>query len=198
MDFKRLRFNIGYNLHFSSAKRAQYCRDHNVFYAMGEKVRLPMMVLPLYPKLVAFHSNIEIASGVRFIVHDAIHGVINQDGYSNVKVLENTGCIEIFDNVFIGAGTLILPGVKIGPNAIIGAGSVINKNIPANSVCVGVPCRQIGTYDAYVEKHAVETGTPHLKFEETDEVIKSMWNEFHAGGVLIMYRKAYERYGECA
>lgn len=183
MNFKRLRFNIGFNLHFSSAKRAQYCREHNVFHEMGEKVRLPMMILPLYPKLVAFHNNIEIASGVRFIVHDAIHGVINQDGHSNMKASENIGCIEIMDNVFIGADTVILPGVKIGPNAIIGAGSVVNKDIPANSVCAGVPCKQISTYEAYVKKHVVGTEeTPCTKFEETEEVIGNLWNEFHGGG----------------
>ena len=54
--------------------------------------------------------------------------------------------------MFIGTGTIILPGVRIGSNIIVGAGSVINKDLPDNSVCVGVPCKQISTYDAYVKK----------------------------------------------
>ena len=124
----------------------------------GNHVRLPAMILPLYPKLVTFHNNIEVASRVSFVVHDAIHGVINNDGQSRgggVKIAENKGSIEVFDNVFIGSGTIILPGVKIGPNAIIGAGSIVNRDIPENSVCVGNPARKVGTYNEYVRKHTV-------------------------------------------
>lgn len=110
------------------------------------------MLLPIYPELVTLGNNIEIASGVKFIVHDAIHGVINQDGHSKVSVKENVGEIIIGDNVFIGAGTIILPNVTIGSNVIVGAGSVINKDLPDNSVCVGVPCKKIGTYEDYVRR----------------------------------------------
>ena len=51
------------------------------------------------------------------------------------------GCIEIGDNVMIGARTLILPNVKIGSNVIIGAGSIVTKDIPDNVLAVGNPCR---------------------------------------------------------
>ena len=51
--------------------------------------------------------------------------------------------IVIKDNVFIGMHCLILKGVTIGENAVIGAGSVVTKDIPANSVAAGVPCRVI-------------------------------------------------------
>ncbi len=154
MNIKRLFSNIGYNLHMSSVGRGNYLRKKGILKHTGENVRLPMMVLPLYPELVSIHNNVEVASGVRFVVHDAIHGVVNQDGHSGVTIPETIGTIEIFDNVFIGAGTIILPGVKIGPNAIVGAGSVINKDIPENSVCAGVPAKKLGTYDAYVQKRA--------------------------------------------
>ena len=49
--------------------------------------------------------------------------------------------VHIGKNVWIGAGALILPGVTIGDNSVIGAGSVVNKDIPANVVAVGNPCR---------------------------------------------------------
>ena len=58
--------------------------------------------------------------------------------------------IHIGNNVWIGAGSVILPGVTIGDNTVIGAGSVVTKDIPANSVAVGVPCRvqrEIGERD---------------------------------------------------
>ena len=49
--------------------------------------------------------------------------------------------VHIKDNVWIGAGSIILPGVTIGENSVIGAGSVVTHDIPANVVAVGVPCR---------------------------------------------------------
>ena len=49
--------------------------------------------------------------------------------------------VYIEDNVWIGAGVVILPGVRIGKNAVIGAGSVVTHNIPENVVAVGDPCR---------------------------------------------------------
>lgn len=58
--------------------------------------------------------------------------------------------VHIENNVWIGAGVMIMPGVTIGENSIIGAGSVVTKDIPANVVAVGNPCRvlrEIGERD---------------------------------------------------
>lgn len=49
--------------------------------------------------------------------------------------------ITIGNNVWIGAGTIVLGGVSIGDNTVIGAGSVVTKSIPSNVIAVGVPCR---------------------------------------------------------
>ncbi|WHY69472.1 sugar O-acetyltransferase [Neobacillus sp. SuZ13] len=49
--------------------------------------------------------------------------------------------VVIEDNVWIGAGAIILPGVRIGENTVIGAGSVVTKDIPANVIAIGSPCR---------------------------------------------------------
>ncbi len=178
MNFKRLFQNIGYNMHFSSEGRGKFCKKHKVFHHIGEEVRLPTMLLPLYPKLVSFHNNVEIASGVRFVVHDAIHEVINRDPRVQGEVKENIGCIEIMDNVFIGAGTTILPGVKIGPNAIVGAQSVITKDVPPNSICVGAPARQVGVYDEYVQKRLQAQENSEEK-EPLEKRIEQYWVEFH-------------------
>ena len=49
--------------------------------------------------------------------------------------------VHIGENVWVGAGAVILPGVSIGNDSVIGAGSVVTKDIPANVVAVGNPCR---------------------------------------------------------
>ncbi|MBQ7295209.1 MAG: sugar O-acetyltransferase [Clostridia bacterium] len=58
--------------------------------------------------------------------------------------------VHIGENVWIGANAVVLPGVTIGDNSVIGAGSVVTKDIPANVVAVGNPCRvlrEIGEHD---------------------------------------------------
>ena len=57
------------------------------------------------------------------------------------KALQYNKDVRIEENVWIGAGAMIMPGVTIGANTVIGAGSVVKKNIPANVVAVGNPCR---------------------------------------------------------
>ncbi len=58
--------------------------------------------------------------------------------------------ISIGKNCWLGAGVIVLPGVKIGDNTVVGAGSVVSKDLPANVVAVGCPCRvlrEIGEHD---------------------------------------------------
>ena len=52
-----------------------------------------------------------------------------------------TAPVVVGDNVWIGGGAIQLPGVTIGSNTVIGAGSVVTRDIPANVVAVGSPCR---------------------------------------------------------
>lgn len=66
------------------------------------------------------------------------------------KQAEFNVAVHVGDNVWIGAGAVILPGITIGENSVIGAGSVVTKDIPANVVAVGNPCRilrEIGEND---------------------------------------------------
>lgn len=56
--------------------------------------------------------------------------------------------IVIEKNVWIGAGAIILPGVTIGENSVIGAGSIVTKNIPKNMLAYGSPCKVIRGIDS--------------------------------------------------
>ncbi|WP_207942415.1 galactoside O-acetyltransferase [Enterococcus sp. DIV2402] len=79
---------------------------------------------------VMFAPNVTIATGTH-----PIHPELRQ------KQAQYNLPVTIEDNVWIGAGSVILPGVTIGKNSVIGAGSIVTKNIPANVVAVGNPCR---------------------------------------------------------
>ncbi len=78
---------------------------------------------------------------------------INHPLESELKKDDRTECsrnVYIGENVWIGAGVIILPGVHIGKNSVIGAGSVVTCDIPENVVAVGNPChvlREIGEQD---------------------------------------------------
>lgn len=66
------------------------------------------------------------------------------------RALQYNMDVHIGNNVWIGAGAVIVPGITIGDNSVIGAGSVVTKDIPANVVAVGNPCkvlREIGEHD---------------------------------------------------
>ncbi len=57
--------------------------------------------------------------------------------------LEYAKPISVGNNVWIGMGVLVLPGVTIGDNSVIGAGSIVNRDIPSGVLAVGVPCKPI-------------------------------------------------------
>lgn len=89
---------------------------------------------------VTIGDNVQIAPNVAiYTAGHPIHPVGRNSGY------EYGLPITIGNNVWIGGNVVILPGVTIGDNAVIGAGSVITKNIPANVVAAGNPCRILRT-----------------------------------------------------
>ena len=135
----------------SAKKRTEFMRKHHLYGSIGENCLIQKRKLPLYSNLVFLHNNVNIASNVGFVTHDIIHRMLNQK-FPEGGYTERVGCIEVMDNVFIGSGTRILYDTRIGSNVIIGSGSLVNKDIPDNSVYAGVPARFICTFDAYAEK----------------------------------------------
>ena len=99
---------------------------------------------PSHCYLISIEDNCTICPNVRIIAHDAsIKKIL---GYTKI------GKVEIKKNCFIGDSVIILPGVSIGPNSIVGAGSIVIDDIPANSVAVGNPAKVICSLDEYIRK----------------------------------------------
>ena len=85
---------------------------------------------------VTFGNNVFIAPNCGF--YTAGHPV---DAKRRNQGLEYAFPITVGDNVWIGGGVQVMPGVTIGSNVVIGGGSVVTKDIPDNVVAVGNPCR---------------------------------------------------------
>jgi acetyltransferase-like isoleucine patch superfamily enzyme len=107
------------------------------------------------PWLVSIGRHVIISYGVRFITHDGATWVFrNRPGYSGVI---RYGRITVHDNCFIGTESVILPGVSIGPNSIVGAGAVVRSDIPPDEVWGGVPARYLCRVDDFAQKALHET-----------------------------------------
>ena len=101
------------------------------------------------PYLVRIGNHVRVNPGVVFITHDGGVWVFREDE-PNIDIFKP---IVIGNNVHIGTNAVIMPGVSIGDNCIIGCCAVVTHNIPSNSVAVGVPARVIETIDIYKKKH---------------------------------------------
>lgn len=112
---------------------------------------------PAHCHLISIGDNCTICPNVRLIAHDA----------STKKILGYTkmGKIDIRENCFIGDSAIILPGVTIGPNSIIGAGSVVTDNVDPSVVAAGNPARKLFSLDDYIEKIRSLKGTKRI-FDE--------------------------------
>lgn len=178
MKPERLIHTIGLNLQRGALSRGAYLKKKKIFAQMGEYVRFQPRIVPLYPELIKFHNNIMVGSGVRFVTHDAVHSVLNRMNIGEFP--EMIGCIEVMDNVFIGADSTIMPNVRIGKNVIIGAGSLVSKDCEDNSIYAGVPARKIGNFDDFVAKRLARDYAAVAKNQSITEAEKAdAWDRFH-------------------
>ena len=125
------------------------------------------------PWIITLGNDVHITDGVKFITHDG--GTLLFRKY--IPDLEITKPITVGSEVYIGNNVIIMPGVNIGNKVIIGAGAIVTKDIPDNSVAVGVPARVIKTADEYfdkLQKESIHLG--HLKGREKDEALMEYYH----------------------
>lgn len=112
--------------------------DYGYNIEIGENFYANHNLIILDENKVEFGDNVFIAPNCAF--YTAGHPL---DAERRNKGLEYAKPIKVGNNVWIGGNVVVLPGVTIGDNAVIGAGSIVNKDIPSNVVAVGNPCRVI-------------------------------------------------------
>lgn len=165
----------------SAHERAELMRGK--FYFLGKNVELYTSYFGTEPYLIGIHDNVICAGDVKFINHDV--SIVNVARFLNVERggIDKVGSIELFDNCFVGAGSILMPNCSVGRNSIIAAGSIVTKHVPDNEVWGGVPARFIMKTEEYAKKLKVKSEQfPWMPLEKK----KSL-----SDAELILYRQKY-------
>jgi len=135
---------------------AAYLKKKGVFHSQGDNCFISKAANMPDPHLIHMGDNVWITSGCQLLCHDASVIMINimRGGHR-----DRVGPIVIGSNSFLGNNVTVLPGTSIGSKTIIGAGSVVTKDIPENSVYAGNPARPICDFEDYVLRIENDTRT---------------------------------------
>lgn len=131
---------------------APFFVDYGKFIFLGENCEINMNCVFLDCNKITIGNNALIAPGVH--IYTVFHP-INASERININnkkgefpfAISRTSPVAIGDNVWIGGGSIVLPGVTIGNNVTVGAGSVVTKSLPDNVLAYGNPCRIIRKID---------------------------------------------------
>ena len=126
----------------------EFLRRQGGLHAVGEGCCIQQNVTFTDPAYVRLGNNVHL-TGCTLFGHD---GSVNMIKRARAIAIDRVGKIDIGDNVFVGHQAIILPGVTIGPNAIVAAGAVVTCDVPAGAIVAGTPAKQIGTVEAYIAK----------------------------------------------
>lgn len=129
------------------------------------------------PYLIKLGNHVTITSGVKFATHDGGVWVFREED----PEIDNFYQITVGDNVFIGINTIILPGVNIGNNVVVGAGSVVTKDVPNNTVVGGNPAKKIKDMKEY--KNKVFQNADYTKKYSYKKKQRYLMNKFKENGV---------------
>jgi len=131
------------------------------------------------PWLVEIANGVTVGQGVLFITHDGTSRLF-RDSVPGASPFGNRfGTILIHDNCFIGNNAILLPGIEIGPDSAVGAGSVVTRTVPPRTIVAGNPARPVRTLDEYIENYLRQM----IPLEATDrdalrrELTMKLWGQ---------------------
>lgn len=120
---------------------------------------------PTEPYLIEFGDYVRVAMHTKFFTHG---GLVAQRFNHPDLILEQFGKIKVGDYSYIGDSCLIMPGVEIGKNCVVGAGSVVTKSIPDGMMVAGNPAKIIGKTEEMVQRVAAKCPVKSLDFYKLD------------------------------
>lgn len=132
----------------SSREWGDYLRLWGGFYSCGDQPTINVGCNITDPYLVRIGNNVSLSS-CTLLGHDGIVALVNR---AQGTKLDSVGFIDIRDNSFVGHGAIVMPNVRIGPNSVVAAGSVVTKDVPPGTVVGGSPAKVIGSFDEMVDR----------------------------------------------
>lgn len=127
------------------------------------------------PYLVKVGNHVAIAGQVSLLTHDGAAWLFREE----VPDLQVFGPIVIEDNCFIGRGATLCPNIRIGPNSVVAANSVVISDVPPNTLVMGVPARPFGSLDRYREK-CLQSWAQQRPPDTVLEPAETWWNSVHS------------------
>lgn len=158
LAFKKGQF-IGLYIRFcrpSPNEYAEFLKLRGYLHHLGNGCSISHSANITDPAYVSIGNNVTL-SECSLIGHDGVIGMLNT-AYD--MKLDSVGKIDIKDNVFIGHGAIVLGNVTIGPNAVVAAGAVVNKDVAPGDIVGGVPAKPIGRSEELAKK--LQTNTAKL------------------------------------
>jgi len=168
-------FTVPFRMFYALYKPVEYARRIGV--SINGKVTIYGSSYAMFssePYLVTLGDNVFISVNARFVCHDGSTLPFRKD----IPDLELAGEISVGDNVFIGMGALVLPNVKIGSNCIVGANSVVTKDVPDGAIVAGNPARIISETSDFLKRaqeRSLKIG--HLHGEAKVEAYKRIFHK---------------------
>ncbi len=149
--------------HPSNVQYGVFLARHGGYYSIGKNTSINLDVAVPDPAYVRIGDNCSLSS-CTLLGHDGVIAVLNN---TYGKRLDAVGKIDIRDNCFIGFGAIVMPGITIGPNAVVAAGAVVTKDVLPGTVVGGVPAKLICTTDSLVER--IEERCSHYPWQSLIE-----------------------------